>query len=106
MLRFIVYLVSVLKLLALGRWYPPAHVRDVSSADFEMLKEVVLDHAERLRAAEKQVESTRMQVYRTRTIKADEEEGKALIKPAVAAKSAADLLASLQSGDEVPTGIL
>ena len=64
MLRVFAYLFAVLKLLSLGRWYPPAHVRDVSANDYAEFKDFVVELVQRIYDVEKQVEATRKKVYR------------------------------------------
>jgi len=98
MLKLVVYLVSILKLIALGRWIQPGHVRDVSAADFNILVESVNNLAGNLDEVARQTEATRKKVYRDE-VKSD---GDRFI-PAPAIKES--VLPNLQAGDEVPPGI-
>ena len=114
MLRFIVYLVSVFKLLGLGKWYPPAHVRDVSIADFRDLVEAVDAHATLLEGLAGQLdelarlaEATRKKIYREE-VKQREAGGDSPAPPGGAAvrQSREQALSTMKAGDEVPPGLL
>lgn len=108
MLRLIVFLVAFLKLLALGKWYPPAYVRDVSVREFEELKAIIVDLAKGLNEVEHQAEATRQKVYRTDTKTIREDDGGGEMPP-VETKTRGgitEVLASLSSGDEVPPGLM
>ena len=107
MLRVIVYLIAVLKLLWAGKWYPPAHVLDVSAADYAYLEECVAEFSRRLYELEKQAEATRKKVYREEAKESDEIEvnkilQKAEPQPAIPEQA----LGGMQAGDEVPVGVL
>jgi len=106
MLRLFVYFASFLKLLMLGRWYPPAHVRDVPAQDFLDLKEAMIEFSERLGAAERQTESTRKKVYRDDGKEAAVNEVEAVMKPKIPMPSPANPLSGLEAGDQVPEGLL
>lgn len=106
MLRFIVYFASILKLLVLGRWYPPAHVRDVSSEDYRALSDFVTEIEDRLGQVERQAEATRKKVYRDE-VKAEPVSGAESVGPGVqTAPTPQDFLSGLEAGDQVPDGIL
>jgi hypothetical protein len=103
MLRLITYLAVIIKLLLLGRWYPPAHVRDVSTIQYQELADLVADMESRLREAERQIEATRKKVYREEVKIRDNHEAEAILtqKPEPEQR-----LAMLQAGDDVPDGLL
>ena len=102
MLRLITYLIAFLKLLLMGKWYPPAHVRDVSAADFVDLLENVSDLRMWLEACQRQTEATRKKVYREEAKISDEELDKLIPKPEPSPKGAPG---GLVSGDFVPEGL-
>lgn len=106
MLKLIVYLMSVLKLLAVGKWYPPASVRDVSTHEFMDLKVAVIEFNERLGLCERQTEATRKKVYREETRTGAEEVAKNVIPEIKPELSMRDLIGNLQAGDQVPEGVL
>jgi len=93
MLRLLILLVSFVKLVLVGKWYPPAHVRDVSARSFLEVVEAVKLIDARLRACERQTESTRQKVYRA----TDKGEAAQEDVPQPAAPPAT----SYQAGDEV-----
>lgn len=102
MLRLLIYFASFLKLLILGKWYPPGHVRDVSAVDFEALVEAVQETQARLRTTELQVEATRKKVYRDDGKKEAEE-----VIPVVASRPTLEQkFSSLSDGAEVPPDFL
>ncbi len=100
MLRLLIYLFAILKLLGVGKWYPPAHVRDVSTGEFLELVEVVKDVCSRLDVAERQVEATRKKVYR------DESKVIPAEVPLVEKEPAEESIGALRAGDEVPPGMM
>ncbi len=106
MLRVFTYLVALFKLLCIGKWYPPAHVCDVSSADFITWQNFLIDLNGRLEVIERAVEAMRKKVYRDE-VKTKEGEGAVIVAPSPAAQEAPapSTLAGLQAGDEVPAGI-
>jgi len=133
MIRLVVLLISFLKLLLYGRWYPPAHVQDVSSRQFADLCQSVGNIEARLYEVEKVAESTRKKVYRDDVKGKVEEEIQTVVgnaspigKPVdvvvpvaadnrlaklqagdvVVPVAADNRLAGLQAGDEVPAEIL
>jgi len=105
MLRLGIYLIAAFKLILLGKWYPPAHVRDVSASAYWELSERVGDIQEHLMDTMRQVEATRKKVYRDETRK-DEETPVPLVTPKETAEASWTGLASLGPGDQVPPGIL
>lgn len=107
MIRLFAYLMSVLRLLLLGRWRSPGYVRDVSASDFNTLTEAVVDIEQRLATTERQAEATRKKVYRE-DVKGDgaKEAEVAINQITSAPTSRQQALSQLQSGDEVPVGLL
>jgi hypothetical protein len=103
MLRLITYLIALLKLISLGRWYPPGHVRDVSAEDFGNMLEVVNELTDKITAVERQAEATRKKVYRDEVEVKGEEP---VIVSKDGGKQEVSTLAGLQAGDEVPPGLL
>jgi len=105
MLRVFTYLVALLKLLLIGKWYPPAHVRDVSAQEFADWQNCVSALYGRLEVIERTVEATRKKVYREE-VKTKEGEEAVIVAPSPAAQEAPapSTLAGLQAGDEVPPG--
>jgi len=106
MLRLLTYLVTFLKLLVLGKWYPPAHVKDVSAADYEDWCAAVNDMAERLVIAERAIEATQRKVYRDEKSKEGKEVIPQVTVPPAQETAPAGILAALEAGDRVPDGLL
>jgi hypothetical protein len=110
MLRAVTYIIALLKLLGIGRWYPPAHVRDVSQAAFLELVLAVQEMGKRLEACERQTEATRKKVYRDEEKATSEAEIKELVgeKPPTShpEPQTVGALGFLHAGDEVPEGFL
>jgi len=101
MLRFLTYFLSFLKLLWIGKWYPPAYVQDVSVAVMRELIDTVNNHDQRLRVIETALEATRKKVYRDEK-KSEAEE---VLVSSNHQPTPQNFLASLRDGDEVPIGI-
>lgn len=104
MFRLIVLFIAFLKLLVLGKWYPPAHVRDVSATEFANLADLVEQIKAHLVETSRQSEATRKKVYREE-VKGNGDE-KVELPPAAPVVPREDPFAGLQSGDEVPTSLL
>lgn len=105
MLRLIVLLFAVGKLLLLGKWYPPASVRDVSTGDFYELREYCEEIETRLHECERQTEATRKKVYREE-VKAEDEKVPQGIVPPAEPLARENAVPRLGAGDEVPAGYL
>jgi len=113
MLRVFAYLFAALKLLLLGRWYPPAHVRDVSASDYAEFKDFVVELTQRVYEVEKQANATHRKVYRDSTSEGQDAGIKELVgatkapaPPNSKPDNTGDFLARLGAGDEVPEGFL
>ena len=106
MLRFIVYLLSIGRLLLVGKWYPPAYVRDVSQADFSALVALVKEKSEMLELVARQTEATRKKVYREDVKAGAQEEAVSAAVFKENSPPSADALSQMVAGDEVPAGLL
>lgn len=113
MLRLITYLFAVLKLVLLGRWYPPAHVRDVSAGDFTLLTDLVQEDHRLIEQLARQAEAIRKKIYRDEVADKEQDQVKEVLKqpPAPSPDGRAPALApaglaNLHAGDEVPAGFL
>ena len=119
MVVLVLWLLSILKAIALGRWYPPGYVKDVSTQDFNEIVDIVKEMNTKLTELGRQVDATQRKVYRDASKDRVEREVKEVVGgvevsapgPGGAQVEAAisptdSRLSRLQSGDEVPAELL